>query len=361
MNTPDFVALKKIVLDPVYYNNTQTDTFPNTDWVDAVFQNGSEQNYDVSVTGSTPAVNYYVSGVYNNQQGVYLNNSSAFYGARANLDIKLGDRVKIGEQIYVWQRNTKPVDYSGQLGGAESPRLNPPFRTVPTMNIRNPDGTWASNPPGFSGPNIVGQIESKDRSALLSNFQGSVYGEVALPLSLSFRITLGYTSYGEQNNDFQGVLRTTVDAVLQKSLSKSFVSYNNLQNTYTLSFNHTYNNKHTINAVVGYEQYKGTYNALYTNETDVGGNSYAYIQTSGSAIGIANGGYDPYPLVKSIFGRLNYNFEGKYFLSVSGRQDADYTHFGPTHQKGVYPAASIGWQINQEDFFRKGLSFRESS
>ena len=105
----------------------------------------------------------------------------------------------------------------------------------------------------------------------------------------------------------------------------------------------------------GYEQYKGTYNALYTNETDVGGNSFAYIQTSGSAIGIANGGYDPYPLVKSIFGRLNYNFEGKYFLSVSGRQDADYTHFGPTHQNGVYPAGSIGWQINQEDFFRKAF------
>ena len=60
----------------------------------------------------------------------------------------------------------------------------------------------------------------------------------------------------EQNNDFQGVLQTTVDAVLKKSLAKSFVSYTNLQNTYTLSFNHTYNNVHTINAVIGYEQYK---------------------------------------------------------------------------------------------------------
>ena len=43
---------------------------------------------------------------------------------------------------------------------------------------------------------------------------------------------------------------------------------------------------------------RSTYNALYTNETDVGGNSYAYIQTSGSAVGIANGSYDPYPLGK---------------------------------------------------------------
>jgi TonB-dependent starch-binding outer membrane protein SusC len=355
LNTPNFVALKKLVLDPNYYNNNMTDTFPNTDWVDAVFKNGSEQNYDISVSGSTPVVNYFISGVYNNQQGVYLNNSSAFYGARANLDVKLGNRVKIGEQVYVWERNTRPVDYTGQLGGAESPRLNPPFRTVPTMKITNPDGSWGSNPPGFSGPNIVGQIETKNRTALLTNFQGNLYGELALPLSLTFRVTLGYTDNEQQNNDFQNVLRTTIDAVLQKSLSKSFVSFTNLQNTYTLSFNHTYNNTHTFNAVVGYEQYKGTYNALYTNETDVGGTNFAYIQTTGSAIGIANGGYDPYPLVKSVFGRLNYNFEGKYFLSVSGRQDADYTHFGPNHQKGIFPAGSVGWQINQEDFFKKAL------
>ena len=196
LNTTDFVAVKKMVRDPVYFNNSQTDTFPNTNWVDAVFKNGSEQNYDLSVSGSTPAVNYFMSGVYNNQQGVYLNNSSAFYGARVNMDVKLGRRVKIGEQIYTWQRNTKPVDYDGPLGSSLSPRLNPPFRTVPTMSVKTADGSWAPNPPGFSGPNIVGQIETKDRNATLTNFQGNIYGELALPLSLNLRVVLGYTDYG---------------------------------------------------------------------------------------------------------------------------------------------------------------------
>jgi hypothetical protein len=62
--------------------------------------------------------NYFMSGVYNNQQGVYLNNSSAFYADQVNLDIKAGNRVKIGEQIYAWQRNTRPVDYGGPLGSS---------------------------------------------------------------------------------------------------------------------------------------------------------------------------------------------------------------------------------------------------
>ena len=58
------------------------------------------------------------------------------------------------------------------LGSSLSPRLNPPFRTVPTMAIKTADGGWAPNPPGFSGPNIVGQIETKDRSAPSAKFSG---------------------------------------------------------------------------------------------------------------------------------------------------------------------------------------------
>lgn len=348
----DFIALKRLTLNPTYSNNNQTDTFPNTNWVDAIFRNGTEQDYNLSISGSAPAVNYFVSGVHNDQKGVYLKNSSAFNGFRVNTDIKINNRIKMGEQIYGWQRNTTPVDYGTPLGSAISPRLNPPFRTVPTMHIYGASGEWGKNPPGFSGPNIVGQILTKNRSNKQLNVQGNLYGEVKLPFDLSFRTTFGYTVYNEEGNDFQGVLRTDVDAVVKKSLSKSFVSYRNLLNAYTLAFDHAFN-QHMINALIGYEQYRGIYNALYTNETDVGGSNYAYLPTSGTGFNIANGGYDPYPLVKSLFGRLNYAYQNKYLFSVSARRDADFIKFGPGNQHGIFPAASAGWKISEENFFRK--------
>lgn len=353
LNTNDFVAIKKLTLNPTYSNNNRTDTFPNTNWVDAIFRNGTEQDYNLSISGSSSAVNYFVSGVHNNQQGVYLKNGSAFDGFRVNTDIKISNRIKIGEQIYGWQRNTTPVDYGTPLGSAISPRLNPPFRTVPTMNIYGAAGEWGKNPPGFSGPNIVGQILTKDRSNKQLNVQSNLYVEVKLPFDLSFRTTLGYTVYNEEGNDFQGVLRTDVDAVVKKSLSKSFVSYRNLLNASTLAFDHAFG-QHMVNALIGYEQYRGTYNALFTNETDVGGSNYAYLPTSGTTFNIANGGYDPYPLVKSIFGRINYAYKNRYLLSVSARRDADFIKFGPGNQHGVFPAASAGWKISEEKFF-KGL------
>lgn len=355
LDKDDFVALKRMTLDPNYSNNNQTDTFPNTNWVDAIFRNGFEQDYNLSLSGAAPAVNYFVSGVHNNQKGVYLQNSSTFNGFRVNTDVKIGRRIKIGEQIYGWQRNTTPVDYGTPLGSAISPRLNPPFRTVPTMNIYGATaGEWGKNPPGFSGPNIVGQILTKNRNNKQFNVQGNLYGEVKLPFDLSFRATLGYTVYNEEGNDFQGVLRTDVDAVVKKSLSKSFVSYRNLLNAYTLAFDHAFG-PHMINALIGYEQYQGIYNALYTNETDVGGSSYAYLPTSGSGFNIANGGYDPFPLVKSAFGRVNYAFKNKYLFSISARRDADFIKFGPGNQHGIFPAASAGWKVSEEKFFKDAL------
>jgi TonB-dependent starch-binding outer membrane protein SusC len=350
----DFIALKKLTLNPTYVNNNQTDTFPNTNWVDAIFRNGTEQDFNLSISGSAPAVNYFVSGVHNDQKGVYLKNSSAFNGFRVNTDININKRIKIGEQIYGWERNTSPVDYGTPLGSAISPRLNPPFRTVPTMSIYGAAGEWGKNPPGFSGPNIVGQILTKNRSNKQFNVQGNLYGEVKLPFDLSFRTTLGYTVYNEEGNDFQGVLRTDVDAVIKKGLSKSFVSYRNLLNAYTLAFDHAIKD-HMINALIGYEQYRGTYNALFTNETDVGGSNFAYLPTSGTGFNIANGGYDPFPLVKSIFGRINYAYQGRYLLSVSARRDADFIKFGPGNQHGIFPAASAGWKISEEKFFSKFL------
>lgn len=352
----DYIRLKQNLNDPYYSNSDTLDKLPDVDWVDAIFRNGIEQNYNVSVSGSAPSVNYYISGVYNNQKGVYLNNSSDFYDFRVNTDIKITDWLKVGEQIDGWQRNTTPVDYNNGNGATLSPRLNPPFRTVPTMAIYgNNPGEWGTNPPGFSGPNIVAQILTKNRNLKQSNIQANVYAEIKLPLSLTFRGTLGYTIFNSEGNNYEGVMRTQVDAVTAPQLLRSFESYRNLLTAATLSHDKSYG-KHNLNLLVGYEQYKGVYSGMFTGETFVGGTSFGYISTSNSILSIANGGYDPNPLIQSVFGRANYNYNNRYFLSFSGRQDKDYLHFGPKNRSAFFPSGSAGWKISEEKFFKQMLN-----
>jgi TonB-linked SusC/RagA family outer membrane protein len=344
LNKADFIKAKKLVMDNYYSTNTQTDTLGNSDWSDALFRNGTEANYNLSVSGSSPMVTYFASGVYNKQKGVYIYNGSTLAGGRVNTDIKISNRIKIGEQVNVWQRNTQPV------GTAP---INPPFRSVPTMNIYSATG-FGTNPPGFNGPNLIAQITTADRNFKQLNLQGNVYGEVRLPFDLTFRATFGYTYYAEENNYFQNAFNATVDAIKTRNLTKSFVSNRQILNAYTLAFDRSFH-KHSINALAGFEQYSYLYNALYTNETDVGGSNYAYISTSGSTLNIGNGGYDPNGLVKSFFGRIGYDYNKKYYFTANIRRDADFTKFGKGNQFGVFPSASVGWRISEEDFLKKAL------
>lgn len=342
--------------------NTETDTLPNTDWVSALYRNGQEQNYNLSIAGAAgpigapPTVNYYMSGLYNQQTGVYIQNSSELYDFKINTDFKLSDRIKVGETFDGNQRNTVPVDYAiDPVGGSlAAPRVNAPFLTEPILGIYSSPGVFATNPPGLSVPNPYAQIVTKTRSIIQSNIQANVYGEVKLPLSLTFRATLGYTIFNEQGNSYEAPYSAGDETVGHAALFKDIVSYKSLLNAYTLAHDKSYG-KNNINAMIGFEQYQGIYNALYTSQINVFPAQYSYVPLTGSIPSIAPGGYDPQPLVQSEFGRINYNYNTRYYLSVSIRRDADYIKFGPNNQAGIFPAASAGWLMSDESFFKKAL------
>jgi TonB-linked SusC/RagA family outer membrane protein len=337
------------------------DTLANSDWEKALLSNGVNQNYTLSVSGSSPATNYYISGAYDNTKGIYLNNSSELYSFTLNTDTKLSDHFKIGEQISAYQRNTSPVDYAitANDNPTGAPRSSPPFLTMPIQAIYGTTpgtygGVVSATNGQFNVANPVAQILSKDRNLVQDNIQANVYGEAKLLRYFTFKATLGYTIYNEIGNNYNGTYTDPSGGVPISSLFKDQVSYRNLLNAYVLAFDKGYG-KHFINALIGYEQYQGNYEALYTSETAVLPASFAYAPTSATQVSIAPGGYDPFPLVKSNFGRINYNYDGRYFASASVRRDADYIHFGPGKQAGIFPAFSAGWKINEESFVKRTL------
>ncbi|WP_375418942.1 SusC/RagA family TonB-linked outer membrane protein [uncultured Hymenobacter sp.] len=347
LNRDDFIRLKQTIADPVYLGIEQTDTLPDTDWSKEIFRNGIEQNYNLSISGGSPNLSYLVSGIYNDQKGIYLNNRSSLAGARVNTDYQLGKRIKVGEQLYVWQRDTKPVTITP---------INPPFRTVPTMTpyTNDPANPYGRNPQGFAGPNLIAQIGTAHIDNKKANFQGNVFAEVALPLDLSFRTTFGYTYYTENQNYFQDSYNTGAVSAPINSLTKSNSTSTTLLNNYVLSYNHLFG-QHSVSALVGYEQIKSVYDALRGSQNSVGGTSYAFLPTSASITRINPGGYDPNGLIKSTFARLNYGFNERYLFSLSARRDGNFTVFGPGNQYGVFPSASVGWRISEEPFVKSAL------
>jgi len=351
LNRDDYIKLQNLVNPSFFAGATKTDTLANTNWVDELYRNGTEQNYNLSVSGASENINYLASGFYNQQTGIFLKNYSNIGGARVNSDYKLSKYLTIGEQIDVSQRITSP------LVGAEADLHNAPFRTQPIIPVYNKDGSYGTEPSGykiaFGGPNPLGAVNSAGAQDVKNNFQGNAYADLKLPFHLDFRTTLGYSYYLQTTDFFQNSYSFGPVASSTNGLSKSYAQSSQLLTNYVLTYSQTFG-KHNITALAGYEQIVNKTNNIYSQMSSIGEPGYSYIQTSSSALALS-GTYDPQGLIQSQFGRVNYNYNERYFLSASIRQDANYDVFGPDKQKGVFPAASVGWTISEEPLFKSVL------
>lgn len=351
LDRDDFITLQNLVNPPFFKGATMTDTLPNVNWVDELYRRGTEQNYNLSVSGSSPNVNYLASGFYNQQTGIYLKNYSNIGGVRVNTDYKLSKYITIGEQIDGSQRITSPVE-----GGVQN-QDNAPFRTQPIIPVYNENGSYGTEPLGygiqFSGPNPIGAINTASAQDVKNNFQGNAYADVKLPFHLDFRTNLGYSYFLETTDFFQDAYNFGPVASPSNSLQKSYAQSSQLLTNYVLTYNQSFG-KNNVNALAGYEQIVDKTNNIYATESSIGLPGYSFIPTSSSSTNVL-GTYDPQSLIQSQFARVNYNYNERYFLSASIRQDANYTVFGPNKQKGVFPAASAGWKISDEPFFKAAL------
>jgi TonB-linked SusC/RagA family outer membrane protein len=371
LNKSDFLKYETDIKDPFYSNPGNASLIASyipVDWNKELYRNGSEQDNTLSISGSAPSVDYFLSGVYNNQQGVFLDNNSSFAGARINTDFKFSPSIKIGEQLNVSREFTIPV---------KTPIVSTPFESQPLFTgplySSVPGTAWGIYPNGYHGGiNSVSQIKTTDFEFPATNFQGQVYLEVKLPVKyLTFKATLGYTSQSYENNLFQKAYTTngtpllTTDGTAENHLYRNIGNYQQTLNAYILAYDHTWG-KHTLNLLAGYEQYANTTENLQASVYNVLGNSFSFgngfnggngglLSSSSSLAGNENvsGGYDPQGLVKSQFGRINYDFNKRYFATLTVRRDGNFQSFGQDNQYGIFPAVSAGWNISDERFFKK--------
>jgi len=352
-----YIRLQNIINPGRFTGAGRLDTLANTDWIKETFKNASEQNHNFSFSGAAPIVDYLASGFYNKQEGVARKNFSNIGGGRLNTNFKIGNWLKFGEQLSVSRRSTS----NPQNVGVEAQLHNSPFRTLPIIPVFNKNGSYGTLPAGynglaFAGTHPVGAIDNANVENFKNNFQGNIYAEIQLPLGFSFRSNVGYTFYNETQNYFQNAFSIGGVGAGKNSLNKFAIESQSLLTNYVLSYNKSID-KHNINAVAGFEQITGKYNDANTTATDINtdaGKNYSFLPTAGTTYTFL-GKQDNNNLVKSFFGRVNYNFNSRYYLSASIRRDGNFTVFGPDRQKGTFSSISGAWNIAEEDFFKDAV------
>lgn len=346
LRTADFIDRKLAAGFPNNPNSgwDNPSSLPDTNWTDLVWRNGFNQNYFVQMTGGSEATTFNISSEFNKREDVERRAFSEGGNIRIASQTNIGKRIKVSEVVTLGFKNEAPPAYK-DLGIQR-------YREVPTMtpyDIENSSGGgWGKLPPGgyYEGVNPLTTIMTRHVN------EKTYYGKANLILdyevidNLKFQANLtgNFNSYGFQR--------------FQESWNLGSVSYNerytkdysvghDLRMLYTLSYDRTFADKHYLKGLVGYEASK----ALSSN---MGGWKTGFLIQPAEDMGLGTGNKDVNGGKKesrslSQFARLNYAYDDKYMFETSIRRDG-YDNFGPENRFGIFPSASVGWNVARESF-----------
>lgn len=327
----------------------------NTDWQDAIFQTGNSQDYNLNVSGGSSAGNYFLSGSYYKNTGVLIGNSFERASMRVNTEAKKG-RLTLGENLML------SASYGANPGGNINAFYEVP-QSLPIVAVQgeqyksiqyNPAGwgmgtteipTYATN---YAAVNALDQIRNSYAKIL-----GNIYAEFRVTDWLTYRFNMGVEASFDHNRELRdtGIWRYT-NQPAATSISEGRTQFTNFLMEHTLNFNKTLG-RHAVNGVVGFsrtQQRTDFTNAGRTALQTVNGTTFT---TIGSAFGspFASGGTSLLWRAHGYLGRINYTYNDKYLLTLTGRIDQD-SRFGPDYRTGYFPSVAAAWRINQESFFK---------
>lgn len=340
----------------------------DTDWQDALYRNAAFQRHNLSFSGGTEKSRYLLSGSYQNQDGIMLGTDQEVFNIRLNVDSKVSKRLTVGANISFTYNDNNEVS-TGRYDRSPSMAA---LLYLPTLPVYNEDGSYAQYQMANLSANNYGIQNPENPLAYATMIKDNRRGKRGLYNAFAnFNIIDGLdlkvnggastrdekydyyrpTSISNGNNPpFSENAKTAAyaDANTRNEIDKLVEA--------TLNYNKTFNEKHSLNALLGYSVQK----------TDI---DYVAVRANGfqsDAIGeITDKGADPsnfqlqdaYKRVitlESYFSRLMYSYDSKYFLSASIRTDGS-SRFGPDSKWGTFPSVSAGWTLSNEDFYNNWL------
>ena len=327
-----------------------------TNWYDYMYQTGISHNHNLSVSGGSAATHYFMSANYANQTGFLVKNTFERGGTRFNLDHKLTKSLTIGANVSYTNtlNNNLTSGFDNAFGLNNLVRMS--MVLPPNVSPFNPDGSYNTNAAGLgAGPNstLTGyynplpQLEHDKFTSESKAFIGNIFAELEIVKGLTGKINYSLNDLNTVNMGFSNPYQAGGFAANGSATNTNGVN-RRTDILGQLTFNRTFG-KHHVNAF-------GVYQEIYTKSTswgvtrqNVNDRFYesffgSYGTVSGSSSNFTETG------IKSYLGSASYDYDKRYLLSVSFRRDG----LSSLAQKwGNFPAVSAGWNIAEEEFFKK--------
>ena len=332
------------------------------DWYDEVFHNSFRQEYNVSVSGATDRLNYYMSVGFLEDGGIVNNSELKRYTSRLNVEYQAKDWVRFNTNMsFAHQDSNKPsYSTSSYMSSGNVFYICNNMAPIYPLYVRNADGSikvedgrvvYDSNQTNFKRPSVVGNAVRDNEYNSKQTYRDIFTGKWSMVLTpvegLSLSANLGamidnrrysalYSQFGSSS---------AVDGTAEVEHQREF----GITSQFLANYTKTFADKHNVDFLIGYEQYKqkeqdlDAYNDHLFNP---------YIGELSNAHGVDNKYLTSFTLdymTEGILSRLQYDYDGKYFVSGSYRRDAS-SHFADGHRWGNFGSVSAAWLISNEDF-----------
>lgn len=317
-----------------------------TDWQDAVYRTASTKSHQLSFSAAKDGTNYYLSGGFLDQEGILLGSGLKRYTMRLNLDSKVKDWLKVGANLNAGITNENITVNQSFTGLISNTLLQ-----APDIPVRNIDGTYATAPVDANFTtyfNPVAEALTKDSKLIRKNFLGNVYAEMSLAKGLKYRVELGANTEFSENTEFRPSSESLRNAVADLDERRQNWYSTNLKNLLTYDFSIGEKNKFTL--LAGQEANDSHWEGILASAQGFQTNDIYGLNLSDPENRIVTS-YKGSQSISSLFGRFIYDFDNKYNISASVRQDVS-SKFDPTsgNQKGVFGGVAASWRLSSEKF-----------
>lgn len=343
------------------YTNPIMETSAGTDWWDASTRSAMVQDHSFSVSGGTENLTYAVGAGILQQEGILKYNEFNRYNVRANTMIKVSNRFRIGENLnfaYRTDVNNPAQSEQGTISAIyKSSPLAPVYdlgNSVGSDGERDSFGGTKSADLGNSTNPLARLYRGRNNVAQNMNILGNLFAEFdiisGLTLKTDYKLDMGsgnsraFNYRTPENQEGQGA----------QTFREDWSNFRSWTWTNTANYQKQIGEKHSIGALIGYE-------ALNFKFRNIGGSLNDYFTVSenawylnagfgdASSRAVNSNGFENRML--STFGKVDYAYDDKYFVSATVRRDGS-SRFAPTKRYAVFPAFSLGWRITGEEFLK---------
>lgn len=343
--------------------------YGNYDWWHMLYNdNRPVQQHNVSISGGNKDVKYMVSGAYNYQKGMLKENPDIYnkYNLRSKIDMRINK----------WANFTNNTSFYGAQysfqgdGSVENTIAYGARHALACFPMKNPDGSWLYSTPYLNykvgnGRHIMlgeGSHRNVDRTNDFSNTSRLVITPIK---PLSFTADFTYRLYQTRNTSRSNVLyyREYPDAELgsyatgagANRLDESVNTRNYYSANVFANYDDTFNEVHHLSGVIGFNYETMRLKNIFAygenlSSTSLDDFNLVGQNSEGEVITGVDGSQNAYALA-GFFGRINYDYAGRYLFEVSGRYDGT-SRFAQGSRWGFFPSGSLGWRISEEPFFK---------